>query len=178
MTISEILILAKEAGFSHAGELNMDALCFLPEVRDMCAADRCKNYGRCWTCPPGCGTLEEISARAAAYTRGILLQSTGQLEDDFDVETMMDTEAAQKERFKAFTARVRENYPGCMPMSAGACTICPQCTYPDAPCRFPHLAIPSMEACGLVVSRVCEGSGLPYYYGPRTITYTACVLID
>ena len=35
-----------------------------------------------------------------------------------------------------------------------------------------------MEAYGLVVSQVCQDSGLPYYYGPRTITYTACVLVD
>lgn len=178
MNMEELLRLAEACGFDHAGEMNTAAMEFLPEVREMCAADRCRSYGRCWTCPPGCGTLEEISARAAAYSRGILLQSTGALEDDFDVETMMETEALQKDRFRAFVARVREDYPHCMPMSTGACTVCPQCTYPDAPCRFPHLAIPSMEASGLVVSRVCESAGLPYYYGPRTITYTACVLID
>ncbi len=178
MEMQALLKLAAEVGFEHAGELNVAALEFLPEVREMCAADRCRSYGRCWTCPPGCGTLEEISARAAAYRRGILLQSTGKLEDDFDVETMMGTEARQKARFKDFVSRVREEYPACLPMSSGACTVCPVCTYPDAPCRFPHLAIPSMEAYGLVVSRVCEGSGLPYYYGPKTITYTACVLVD
>ena len=108
----------------------------------------------------------------------MLLQSTGEMEDDFDVEAMMDTERLQKERFRAFVDRVREEYPNCLPMSSGACSVCPACTYPDAPCRFPHLAIPSMEAYGLVVSQVCQDSGLPYYYGPRTITYTACVLVD
>lgn len=178
MTVEKLLELAAECGFEHAGALNVAALEFNPAVRDMCAADRCRNYGRCWTCPPGCGTLEEISARAASYHRGVLLQSTGELEDDFDIETMMETERLQKERFKAFVDRVREEHPSCLPMSSGACTVCPVCTYPDAPCRFPHLAIPSMEACGLMVSRVCETSGLPYYYGPKTMTYTACVLVD
>ena len=94
-----LLNLAAECGFDHAAPLNPAALEFNPAVRDMCAADRCHSYGRCWTCPPACGTLEEISARAAAYHGGVLLQSTGQLEDDFDVETMMDTEKLQKERF-------------------------------------------------------------------------------
>ena len=178
MTEQQLLDLAAQCGFDHAGKLEAAALKFDPAVRDMCAADRCRSYGRCWTCPPGCGTLEEIAQRAAAYHRGILLQSTGQLEDDFDVDTMLDTERLQKERFAAFVDRVRSEYPDCLPMSSGACTVCPQCTYPDAPCRFPHLAIPSMEAYGLVVSQVCQSSGLPYYYGPGTITYTACVLID
>lgn len=178
MTDRELLKLAQECGFEHVGLLNMDCLEFNPAVRDMCAADRCHAYNRCWTCPPGCGTLEEIAAQAAAYHRGILVQSTGEMEDDFDIETMMDTEKLQKERFLKFVTAVRERYPDCLPMAAGACTICKECTYPDAPCRFPKKAIPSMEAYGLVVSQVCEGSDLPYYYGPKTMTYTSCVLID
>ena len=178
MTDQELLNLATACGFEHVGLLNMSCLEFNPAVREMCEANRCHAYGKCWTCPPGCGTLEEISAKAAAYRRGVLVQSTGQMEDDFDIETMMDTEKLQKERFLAFTDAVREKYPDCLPMAAGACTICKECTYPDAPCRFPHKAIPSMEAYGLVVSQVCEGSGVAYYYGPKTMTYTSCVLID
>ena len=178
MTQQKLLALAAEYGFDHAGELNVSALEFDPAVREMCAADRCQSYGRRWSCPPGCGTLEDVAAKAVAYHRGILLQSTGEMEDDFDVETMFDTEKLHKERFRAFAAKVREEYPGCLPMASGACTVCPECTYPDAPCRFPLLAIPSMEAYGLVVSKVCEDSGLPYYYGPRTITYTSCVLVE
>lgn len=178
MELEELLTLAEELGFSHVGRLNVSALRFLPEVRDMCAADRCHNYGRCWTCPPHCGTLEEISARAARCTRGVLVQSTGQMEDDFDVECMLETERLQKERFQALTERVRQVEPTCLPMAAGACTICKTCTCPDAPCRFPDRAVPSMEAYGLVVSDVCRESGLPYYYGPGTITYTSCILLD
>lgn len=178
MTNEELLKLAENCGFDHVGMLNVPALEFNPAVRDMCAAGRCGMYGHCWTCPPGCGTLEEISEKAAAYKRGVLLQTTGQLEDDFDVETMMDAEKIQKEHFKAFVTKLREVYPNCLPMSSGACTMCPTCTYPDEPCRAPHLAIPSMEAYGLVVSKTCEDSGMKYYYGPLTITYSGCVLVD
>ena len=63
-------------------------------------------------------------------------------------------------------------------VASGGCTVCPKCTCPDTPCRFPDLATPSMEAYGLVVSDVCRDSGLPYYYGPKTITYTACMLVN
>ena len=178
MTTTDILALAEELGFSHAGPLNTGALRFLPEVRDMCAADRCHNYGKCWTCPPHCGSLEEISARAAAFPTGILVQSTGQMEDDFDVECMLDTERLQKERFQALVERLRGEGVRFLPMASGACSVCKTCFCPDAPCRFPEKAIPSMEAYGLVVSQVCEQSGLPYYYGPKTITYTSCILLE
>lgn len=177
-TTEEILQMALECGFTHVGELNTDALEFLPAVRDMCAAGRCHKYGTSWTCPPGCGTLEESAAKAAAYHRGVLLQTTAELEDDFDIESMQQAEKDQKQSFLRFVELLRQEYPHCLPMATGGCTLCPKCTYPDAPCRFPDKAIPSMEAYGLLVSKVCENSGLPYYYGPQTLTYTSCVLID
>lgn len=178
MTMEELLELAVRTGFTHVGPMKTEDLRFLPEVRDMCAADRCHNYGKCWTCPPHCGTLEEISARASGYQRGILVQSTGEMEDDFDVECMMETEKLQKKRFQDLVQQVRNVFPRCLPMASGACTVCSACACPDAPCRFPEKAIPSMEAYGLVVSEVCQQSGLPYYYGPKTITYTSCILLD
>ena len=177
LSMDEILQYAKELGFEHVGYLDPARLTFMPEVREMCASDRCHMYGKCWTCPPGCGTLEEIQQRALHYNRGILLQSTGILEDDFDVETMQHTEQLHKRRFLTFVGWLRSKVPDCMPMSSGACEICASCTYPDQPCRFPQKAIPSMEACGLLVSNVCLSSGLGYYYGPKTMTYTSCALI-
>ena len=66
----------------------------------------------------------------------------------------------------------------CWPMTAGTCTRCKQCTYPDAPCRFPNKLFPSMEACGLVVSKVCSDAGVPYYYGSQKLAYTGCVLYN
>lgn len=178
MTDQQLMTLATEQGFDHTGMMNLPALYFDPAVREMCAADRCNNYGRCWTCPPGCGTLDEIAEKASRYHRGILLQSTGILEDDFDIDTMFETERLHKKRFLSLVEIIRRDYPDCLPMSSGGCSVCESCTYPDAPCRFPHLAIPSMEAYGLMVSQVCKDSGLPYYYGPKTLTYTACILID
>ena len=122
--------------------------------------------------------ITPTAAHAARYRRGVLLQTTAELEDDFDIEAMQQAEADQKKSFLTFVEQLRREYPDCLPMATGGCTLCPQCTYPDAPCRFPKKAIPSMEAYGLLVSKVCEKSGLPYYYGPRTLTYTSCVLID
>ena len=64
----------------------------------------------------------------------------------------------------------------CLPLSAGACTVCRRCTCPDRPCRFPNKRMSSMEAYGLLVGDVCLRSGLSYNYGPRTMTYTSCLL--
>jgi len=168
---------ALDLGFSQTGELNVAALEFMPEVREMCSADRCHQYGKNWCCPPGCGSLEEAARRAALHTQGVLVQTIGQMEDDFDFEAILEASERHQKNFAALVEKLRVRFPELLPMGAGACSICEECTYPDAPCRFPDRAITSMEAFGLWVSKVCEQSGVPYNNGKQTITYTSCYLL-
>ena len=89
--------------------------------------------------------------------------------------------AADREQMRCLTDFRKElwpSWPHLIALGNGACHICPDCTYPSAPCRLPDLAIQSMEAFGLVVSDTCSDNGLGYYYGPGTITYTGCYLLE
>ena len=176
--MEELLALAKQSGFSQAATLDASVLEARTEVRDMCAADRCHAYGRSWSCPPACGTLEQCQAQMHRYKRGILLQTTGDMDDDFDVDALYETEQRHKDSFSTLVRQIRILHPNCLPLTAGTCTLCRKCTYPDRPCRFPKKRFSSMEAYGLLVSDVCLKSGLKYYYGPKTITYTSCILTD
>lgn len=135
-------------------------------------------YGKCWTCPPGCGSLDENRAVIAKYRSGLIVQTTVTLEDPYDYEGMMAADELQKQRVADFREELWAAFPDLVALGNGACTICPDCTYPDAPCRYPDLAIQSMEAFGLVVSDVCADNGLGYYYGPGTITFTGCYLLE
>jgi predicted metal-binding protein len=172
--------LIKEAiasGFSQAGELNVAALVFMPEVRDMCSVDRCNHYGKNWRCPPACGSIEDAAEQAAQYSFGILVQTIGKMRDDFDYETIEATSGKHKNDFSHLIGDLRKRHDDILPMGAGTCTLCEACTYPDAPCRHPDESYPSMEAYGLWVSKVCELSGVPYNNGPQTITFTSCYLL-
>lgn len=168
--------LAREAGFTHAAPLNPGTLELKPEVRQMCEANTCGAYNSRWSCPPGCGELEELRAEVGKCRSGILVQTVGQLEDTMDWEGMMEAEALHKERFLAMFDRLRRQGIQTVAMGTGGCRRCAACTYPDAPCRFPDKMVSSMEAHGIVVSDACKANGLPYYYGPNTIAYTSCFL--
>lgn len=175
---SEPLDLALDTGFSGACYFKTTILRALPEVRNMCADGRCRRYNASWSCPPACGTLEKTEKQMRQYEDGLLVQTTGQLEDEFDAEGIKRTEQLHKRNFASLARQCRIMEPGCLPLSAGSCTVCPRCTYPDRPCRFPHRQFASMEAFGLLVSEVCEKAGLQYYYGPRTITFSSCILFN
>ena len=173
-----LIALAEEAGFSHAAPLDAATIDLKPQVRQMCAGNSCGMYGKRWSCPPGCGELEELRQRVAQYSRGLLVQTVGQLEDDFDAQTMMETEKAQKAHMLVLQKKLMERYPNVLAIGSGCCTHCKSCTYPDEPCRFPDRQMASMEAYGMLVTEVCRNNNVKYYYGPCTLAYTGCFLIE
>jgi len=165
-------------GFTSAGPLDAATLLPRPEVRDMCAADRCRHYGKSWTCPPACPSLEHNRALLAGYKTGILVQSTGTPEDEFDLEGMYEIGRTHMRRFHELHRALRADYPNLLALGAGVCELCEACTYPGAPCRRPDDAVTSMEAFGLVVSDACTANGMKYNYGPGTMTFTGCFLVE
>lgn len=177
MTKEEAIALAEEKGLRGRGIFAAKDLIFLKEVRDMCSSNKCGNYGRLWTCPPACGTLAESRKKAKQYKWGIVLQTTAQMEDEFDGEAIEEAMDTQRERFLAYCTVLREREEDFLPMGSGGCGMqCAKCTYPDQPCRFPDKAFTSMEAYGLLVTDVCKCADTPYYYGRNTVTFTGCVL--
>ncbi|MCL2463709.1 MAG: DUF2284 domain-containing protein [Micrococcales bacterium] len=176
--MTDLVAAALDFGFSHAAAMDPATLRVRDEVREMCAADRCHSYGRCWVCPPACGTLDDSRRIIAGYRSGLLVQTTGALEDPYDYDSMMAADAEQKRRFSDFRQVLAPRYPHLTALGNGACTICETCAYPNEPCRHPDLAVVSMEAFGLVVSDTCGDNGLGYYYGPNTITFTGCYLLE
>ncbi len=108
MDIKKLEQMGMEQGFSHVALLDCDTIELKQEVRQMCAADTCHKYGKCWSCPPGCGALEECEARVRQYKYGIIVQTVGELEDALDGEGMMETEARHKENFVEFEKKLRE----------------------------------------------------------------------
>ena len=178
LPIETLKSAALEAGFTHAAPLDAATVILRDEVRAMCNANSCGMYDRNWSCPPACGELEELRQKVARYRGGILVQTVGELEDAFDAEGLMEAQESFKESFTALHEKLLADYPDMLPLCAGTCTRCKRCTYPDEPCRFPDKRFSSMEAYGMVVSDTCKANDLPYYYGPNTIAYTGCFLLE
>ena len=168
---------AKNLGFTHAAPLDPATLVPRAEVREMCAADRCRAYGKNWTCPPDCGSLEDCAAKMAVYRRGILMQTVGVTEKPIDTRAWRRTEEKHLRLFGQFCASLRQTHPNALCLGSGGCRICKTCAWPE-PCRFPEKACSSMEGYGLFVTQVCRDNGLQYHHGEGTVTYTACVLFD
>ena len=148
---------------------------FSPMVTEACAANRCGKYGTCWTCPPGLDP-KEAEEKIKAYTEAWVFTCKYELEDSFDFEGMRAGGHATHQKLLALTAELRREGIDYMALGCEGCILCEKCTYPDAPCRFPDRAIPSVEACGVNVVELSRRAGVKYNNGPETVTYFCVIL--
>ena len=107
-----LLSLARQAGFSQLTELDAAVLKPMIEVRNMCSADRCRSYGKNWSCPPACGSIEYAARCISQYRRGLIVQTTGELEDEFDLQAIAAIEARHKKAFLNLARQARLLFPG------------------------------------------------------------------
>ena len=180
-TLKQLKETALDCGFTHTGELDVATIKVRSEVRDACTMNKCHSYDKNWSCPPACGSLEECEKRIRQFTTGLILQTTGNLKNSFDMASWYIIGRAHSDHIKNFQEKLESFFEppnkSWLLLGAGACKNCKQCTYPESTCLFPEKMIISMEAMGIYVSEFCKANNIPYNYGPNTLTYIGCVLI-
>ena len=119
--IEQLIKRALEAGFDKAGALDCSTIVLRPEVREACRKNTCGRYGTSWSCPPGCGSLDECAARIRKYSKGLIVQ-TVEIEDEFDGEGMMAAAERHEQTFRRFAGSCGE-YRTCSPWGPKAPAI-------------------------------------------------------
>ena len=113
MNFKDLKQLCLSHGFTNVVPLACDTIELKPEVRQMCASDSCHKYNKCWSCPPGCGTLEECEQRVRKYKLGILVQTVGQLEDSMEAYGMLVMQVCQANHLDYYYGPGKIAYTSC-----------------------------------------------------------------
>ena len=175
----ELLQQILALGADKVGAVPVAEIDFEPSFRSLCESNACGMYGRSWMCPPHVGKVEDLIAQAKGYQTALVYQIVDTLEDSYDFEGMM----AAGERMNRLTAAVRRKFEelgleNCLFLGAGGCRICSKCAkQDDEPCRYPDLAMSSLEAYGVNVSVLAPQAGMKYINGVNTVTYFGAVLL-
>lgn len=143
LSIEELCSLALKLGADKAKVIRAEDVEVAEWVRLKCQYG-CSGYGRRLTCPPYSPTPEQTRRVLACYKYAILVH----FKPDSDIHRIM----ASLER-EAFLA----GYYSAFAMAAGPCTLCEECSLES--CRYPELARPAMEACGIDVYATARKAG-------------------
>ncbi len=172
--------IARQAGFVNAGIIAVEKIPFDPGFRKACEANQCGNYGKCWTCPPDVGEIDDLIRQAKQYRWAVVYQTIGQLEDSYDFEEMMEAGSRHQSNTRTFIEQTSKIWKGdFLHLSAGGCRCCARCAKLDnQPCRFPDQALASLEAYGVAVSELAPKVHMKYVNGVNTVTYFGMCLFQ
>lgn len=112
----------------------------------------CGGYGERLTCPPYSPTPEETRRIISGYKRALLMRfrSCEECGDSLAVNIHRVVADLEKEVFLS-------GYYAAFGMACGPCNLCEECNLKE--CRYPHLARPAMEACGIDVFATARKAG-------------------
>ena len=171
----EVTANREQLGIHQYGFLPTSKIVSSKMVRDLCKQNRCGAYGKSWACPPGVGTLEECAAKMKAYETVFVFTTKHDLEDSLDWEGMVAGKKAHEAMCPGVVEFFRARLADMMVLSTEGCSRCSDCTYPDAPCRFPDKLHPSIESYGVEVNVLARDAGVRYHNGPNTVTFFSCI---
>ncbi len=142
----------------------------------MCAQDKFGEYGRpTWASHPALGTLEECMACCQSYKDVFVFTTVTKLKSSYDVKGWAEAAQEHEQLTKEVAGIFRSDYADALVLAVGACNNCDRCAYPDAPCRNREGMIPSIEAYGILVTRLARECQIKYYNGAHTVTYFSMV---
>ena len=164
---------AFKASVISASDIKTDKM-----FRELCRANACGMYGKCYMCPPDIGDIEVLMAKLRDYRFALVYQTVTALEDSFDFEGMTEARIeANRIALKLRSVFDEIGIKNVLHLSAGACGICETCAKRTGePCRCPDLAMASLEAYGINVNELAKSAGMKYINGQDTVTYFGAVL--
>ena len=171
-------LMSEVPGVYAYGLIESKDLVFWEEVREICKGNSCRKYGTTWACPPAVGTFEECKAEAMQYKKGLMFNCKYDIRSPFDWKGMMAGMAQFKEVCAELGEKVKDYLDDFLFLDAEGCDICEECTYPDAPCRFPDKMHSSIEGYGMYVSAIAKKAGIKYDNGEGTVTYLGLILFN
>lgn len=145
---------ALKMGAEQALIIPAQAVVTRPWVRLKCQYG-CGCYNRRLTCPPFSPTPDYTQKLLQGYKTGIFFTYSARSEKE---------EVRLRRRMRRSLARLEreiflDGYYRAFGMAAGPCNLCRTCNI-TSPCKYPEIARPAMEACGIDVYQTAKNVGI------------------
>ena len=169
MTDMELIMLAEEAGFRAAvipaKEIPVDG-----SFRKFCEDNLCGKYNANYSCPPACGTVEEVRQRLHSGEKALVLQSIHEIGSYENKEAILKSKKNLNLAILRMTEDLRQKGEDCFCLGYGGCPRCNPCKQMEGePCAFPEKKISCMSAYCIDVGNLAGKCGLEFAWVPEKL---------
>lgn len=166
MTDMGLLELAKQEGF-HAAMIAPEDILVDGKFRAFCEENLCGNYGANYSCPPDCGTVEELHEKLLAEERVLVVQTIHDIAGYEDKPGMNHAKVTHNAMVLRLMEKLRQaGYAGFCSGYNG-CPLCDPCKRKEnAPCAHPDKQISCMSAYCIDVAELAKQCKLDFAWVP------------
>ena len=169
MQDQDMLSLAKEMGFAPAF-VATEAIVQDPSFRKFCEDNLCGKYNANYSCPPDCGTVEQVQQRLKAGKRALVLQTIWEIGSYENKEEIQKSKKTHNAAILRFTETLRQAGHKGFCLGYGGCPLCDLCKrVTNEPCTHPEQKISCMSAYCIDVAKLAEKCGLEFAWVPEKL---------
>jgi predicted metal-binding protein len=160
--LPELRAIAVAGGATRVEHIDPAKVVVSEWVRSKCLHG-CGMFGKRFTCPPYCSTIEDTRAMLRSYSEALLIGFDG-----LAGQALKSFGSAHEVAFSLERAAFIMGFERAFSFGAGFCTLCPECPagklaepnlFSKKECLQPKKARPSMEAAGIDVYSTVRNCG-------------------
>ena len=163
MRDEDMIALAMREGFSAAAVMRVEDIVFDPMFRPFCEENLCGHYGANYTCPPDCGSVEEMEAKMHAYSRTLVFQTKWPIYDYTDQRSIREAKSFHNQAMLQVIDQMKQAGLDGLMAGASCCTLCEKCAIQRGEaCRYPQRKWSCLSAYCIFVRKLAEACGMEY----------------
>ena len=169
MTDSELIKMAEKAGF-HAAVIDTKDIPVDGSFRKFCEENRCGKYDANYSCPPACGTPQEVHQRLMEKKKALVLQMTYEIGSYENQKAIQNGRNMLNKSVLALAEALRQEGMNCLTLGYGGCSFCSPCRQVTGePCVFPEKRISCISAYCIDVAKLAEHCNLEFAWIPEKL---------
>ena len=169
MTNQELVKRAEDEGF-RAAVISAKDIPADGSFRKFCEDNLCGKYNANYSCPPGCGTVEEVHERLFSADKALVLQSIHEIGIYDNKEAILKSKKDLNLAILRLTEELRKAGVDCYCLGYGGCPLCDPCKQvAGEPCAFPEKRISCMSAYCIDVEKLAGKCGLEFAWIPEKL---------
>ena len=148
--------------------------------RAICADNTCGNYNVNYSCPPYCGTPEQMREKALSYKKALVVQTKWQVWDNMNMQEVKP----KKQQHNLLSLKIVDILSGLGlegdAMMAGPCTQCDNGCLMKAgkPCAKDYKIYSCASAYCLNVAELCRTTCMEYFSDNNHVQFFSIFLFD
>ena len=179
MTKENMIRMAAEEGFAAAAVIRTEEIPLDASFRPLCEENLCGKFGVNYSCPPDCGSPEQMRERLLSKKHALVLQTIWEIADYGDNKAIKEAKGAHNAATIRLAKRLRAE--GCEGFLVGAsgCSLCDPCELVEhRPCRFPEFQYSCLSAYCVFVRELTEKCGIEYDCGGGLLAFFGMYVYD